>query len=550
MSVLINQGQPQTFDQIQNQLETSSIASYTTQATIVPDQLALRGQPMRPQLQSLLGHQSQPQLASQQQPAAELGLDAGLVGAPADPNVQVNELSDEAKQAIKKHDEIMKQYEKKKAISKLHSQIPTADKLVKFKLREMGHPICLFGETAADRRERLKQICAQYIVEQGVMPNFNNLQPLQENPENEENEHFWYKGPPELQQIRTEIANHSLRKAALRIEGAKLKRCTIDPLEEEDQVQQQLAQIKNYEVVMQLFGDTSTIFRGAFTKDQRYFGTAGGSGECKIWTIPECKLKTRLYGHLTKAHDIQFHPECMLGLSSSSYANIATCSSDTTIRLWQFEEDKELQKSVQLKGHSDRLNRILFHQLGKYLLSTSHDHTWRFWDLEKQKDVIIQTGHTSEVYSLGLHPDGSIVFTGDFGGMGALWDLRSGKNILQLIGHVKSILCSDFSSNGYQIATGGDDNQVRIWDIRRKACMHQIPAHIKLISDCKFQPEHSKFLTTVSYDNKIKMWNAHDWSLVKSVQGSESKVTSISSTADTKYMATTCFDRKWMLWKF
>lgn len=170
--------------------------------------------------------------------------------------------------------------------------------------------------------------------------------------------------------------------------------------------------------------------------------------------MPDCELKTKLLGHITKTHDILFHPESGIGLSPDSYANIATCSSDMNIRMWTFDSEKELQKSIVLKGHEDRVNRLSFHKSGKYLFSTSHDQTWKFWDIERQKELYTQTGHTKAVYASSVHPDGSLLFTGDLVGTGMLWDLRSGKSIFPLIGHVKGIMCADFHSNGYYLATG------------------------------------------------------------------------------------------------
>lgn len=38
--------------------------------------------------------------------------------------------------------------------------MPTADADIKAKLRELGEPICLFGEGPADRRERLRLLIA------------------------------------------------------------------------------------------------------------------------------------------------------------------------------------------------------------------------------------------------------------------------------------------------------------------------------------------------------------------------------------------------------
>lgn len=42
--------------------------------------------------------------------------------------------------------------------------VPTNEEDVKLKLRELGHPICLFGERAGDRRDRLRKIVAQRLI--------------------------------------------------------------------------------------------------------------------------------------------------------------------------------------------------------------------------------------------------------------------------------------------------------------------------------------------------------------------------------------------------
>lgn len=51
--------------------------------------------------------------------------------------------------------------------------IPTTDREVRVRLREMGEPICLFGEEAGDRRERLrKRVVEYYIQNDGQAPTF------------------------------------------------------------------------------------------------------------------------------------------------------------------------------------------------------------------------------------------------------------------------------------------------------------------------------------------------------------------------------------------
>lgn len=54
---------------------------------------------------------------------------------------------------------LLEELERKKRARKLN--VPTDDGQVKNILREIGHPICLFGEGPADRRERLRNILAK-----------------------------------------------------------------------------------------------------------------------------------------------------------------------------------------------------------------------------------------------------------------------------------------------------------------------------------------------------------------------------------------------------
>lgn len=46
-------------------------------------------------------------------------------------------------------------------------------------------------------------------------------------------------------------------------------------------------------------------------------------------------------------------------------------------------------------GHEDRVNRVESHPSGRYLASTSHDETWRLWDVSVGQELLIQEGHAT-----------------------------------------------------------------------------------------------------------------------------------------------------------
>jgi len=275
--------------------------------------------------------------------------------------------------------------------------------------------VTYFGESPADRRERyylhitlniprLQKLLAKILMEKGELPTFQKTQNYLKD---EVDEDYIYEGTKELKQARQEIAQFSLRQAAIRLEKARIKKETMDPLEEEELIDKELTQIPEFEISMVQFADPSCVSKGSFSPDGKYFATAGWSGLCKIWSIPDCNLKSTLLGHINRAIDIQFHP--FYGKSNQAAACLATSGADNTVRVWPLDENEEYQKSTVFKGHEDRVNKVRFHPMGKYMISTSHDKTWKLWDIEMKKEIITQYGHVKPVYACSIQQDGSLV---------------------------------------------------------------------------------------------------------------------------------------------
>lgn len=77
------------------------------------------------------------------------------------------ELSAESKAEQAKHAEAMKKFEAQKKARSI--VVPTAIEDVKARLRELGHPVTLFGEGHADRRERLRETIAYMELDEHDM---------------------------------------------------------------------------------------------------------------------------------------------------------------------------------------------------------------------------------------------------------------------------------------------------------------------------------------------------------------------------------------------
>ena len=180
--------------------------------------------------------------------------------------------------------------------------------------------------------------------------------------------------------------------------------------------------------------------------------------------------------------------------------------------------------------------------------SASFDTSWRLWDVETCKELLLQEGHTRGLYAIAFHPDGSLVATTGLDAVVRLWDVRSGRSVQVFTGHVKQVLGLDFSPNGVTLASGSDDHSIRLWDLRKKKCAYTLPAHSSLISHVRFEPIRGRFLMSTSYDNKAKLWSARDHTLLKVMEGHEGKIMGGDISDDGEHFATAAMDRTWKLW--
>jgi hypothetical protein len=71
-------------------------------------------------------------------------------------DVEIMPFSEKTLEAQEKHQRIIEDWENRRRVRQI--ALPTDDRLVQARLKELGEPIILFGEGPAERRERLREI--------------------------------------------------------------------------------------------------------------------------------------------------------------------------------------------------------------------------------------------------------------------------------------------------------------------------------------------------------------------------------------------------------
>ncbi|XP_034939357.1 U4/U6 small nuclear ribonucleoprotein Prp4 [Chelonus insularis] len=442
---------------------------------------------------------------------------------------------------------LLEEFERRKKARQIN--VSTDDSEVKKNLRQLGEPICLFGEGPADRRARLRELLASR-GEDAIRKKLDDEDKPLHIVEKEIETTWYHEGPESLRIARKWIAHYSLPRAKERLERAR-EELALPGATRTARKQELLKKIQILSIYCSQVGDTRPISYCQFSPDSKLLATASWSGCCKLWSVPECTLLRTLKGHNRLASCIIFHPkatitEDVLGENSSRACVLASCDADGKVKLWAGGTSEE--PLAELEGHEKRVSKIDFHPSGRFLGTCCYDSSWRLWDLEQQEEVLHQEGHTKAVHCISFQVDGSVVATAGHDCFGRVWDLRTGRCIMFMEGHSKSIFGINFSPNGFQMATASEDNTCKIWDLRKRTCLYTIPAHTNLLSDVKYQRGEGQYLITASYDNTAKIWSNKTWQPLKTLQGHDGKVMSVDVSPDNKFIATSSYDRTFKFW--
>ncbi|KAI9217947.1 WD40-repeat-containing domain protein [Blastocladiella britannica] len=441
--------------------------------------------------------------------------------------------------------------------------VPTDDRLVRLKLREFGHPITLFGEGPAERRDRLRKILSTM---DGVQVTFDDPDASDASDDGEE---YFTPGTAELLFARRWIANHSLRRAQARL--ARQRQEFDTPTSVFKSLRRDLyADVKSWTPIASEIVDSRPVSFVAFAPNSKTLATGSFSGAVQLWSVPHCKrLGDVRRAHVDRVGGLAWHPNATVGLDASS-ANLVSGGAEGNVCLWSLDSESPI---TTLKGHTSRVSRVAYHPSGRYVGSSSFDKTWRLWDVESGTELLTQDGHAREVYAIAFHPDGSLAATGGLDGIGKVWDLRTGRCVLNLQGHLKQVLSVDFHpASGYQLATGSEDHSIKVWDLRRVACAATIPAHRSLVSQVKyFRADRAPvaadfaganagkyvrghpatagmFMIAGGYDGVVSVWADGDYGALKAMQGHEGKVMSVDVALNARFVASAGYDRTFKLW--
>ncbi|KAF9567589.1 WD40 repeat-like protein [Agrocybe pediades] len=128
-------------------------------------------------------------------------------------------------------------------------------------------------------------------------------------------------------------------------------------------------------------------------------------GNCFVWrvydespTVPRFQAVTKFNAHA------KYLTRCLL---SPDARYLATCSADTTVKIWSISPNYEFKQEKVLLGHQRWVWDCAFSADSAYLVTASSDHTARLWEMASGETVRQYNGHHKAAVCCALHDGAS-----------------------------------------------------------------------------------------------------------------------------------------------
>jgi WD40 repeat protein len=132
--------------------------------------------------------------------------------------------------------------------------------------------------------------------------------------------------------------------------------------------------LTDYSLLHLLEQHTLPVTSVAYSPDGKYLISGGRDAQLNFWSLPDYQLQHTIPAHLFSIYGIAFHP---------ALPYFATVSQDKSIKLWG-SDDLKLYKILSIEknthGHTHSINKLVWSQDGKYLLTTGDDKLVMVWE--------------------------------------------------------------------------------------------------------------------------------------------------------------------------
>ena len=202
-------------------------------------------------------------------------------------------------------------------------------------------------------------------------------------------------------------------------------------------------------------------------------------------------------------------------------------------------------------GHTGEIRHLAVSKDGKRILSGSQDYTMRLWDTETGKEVQKFEGK-GWAWSVAFSPDEKkVLSSGGVDKTMRLWNVADGKEERQFIGNTSFVYGAAFAPDGKHVAASGakDDCSIRIFETNTAKEVHKLEGHKGWVWKIAYSPDGKKLASVGANDMSFRIWDVETGNtLIEGKDAHEGNVIGLAFSPDGKSLLTTGRDVCVKLW--
>jgi len=148
----------------------------------------------------------------------------------------------------------------------------------------------------------------------------------------------------------------------------------------------------------------------------------------------------------------------------------------------------EIFPVLEFKGHVKGVECVAINPaLETQLISGSHDHFLKLWDINSRTCAASVEAHKEGVWTCDYTSDGNNCVTGSPDKSIKIWDLKKLKTPLKTFtGHNGHVYWTRYNENNTLIASGGADSTIIIWDLKKGDAIKKITIDDQIVYSVEF----------------------------------------------------------------
>lgn len=208
--------------------------------------------------------------------------------------------------------------------------------------------------------------------------------------------------------------------------------------------------------------------------------------------------------------------------------------------MWDVATGKYLKAFT---GCTDSVTSVVFSPDSAILASGGQDQIY-LWDVNTGHLQKTLRGHNGSVYSVVFSPDGSILASGSYDETICLWDVNTGQLRKTLKGHNSTVKSLCFTPDGITLASGSgcqiskvlgmnehDDDTVRLWNVSTGTMLQTLTGHTSEVTSVSFSLD-GYLLASGSDDKTVHLWDVNTRQLKKILIGHTQGVRNVTFSPD------------------